>query len=190
MDPKLLQIFIRLEEDRNTLFTKLDTLNENQLTFKPGENKWSITEIVHHLVLSEQGAYRYMCKKNLAESLPQLGWTAAFRSVTLNFGMKLPLKYKAPRRGNIQPTGDVSYQQLKQEWQEVRENLRQFVEAFPAERMQVAIFRHPFTGYLTITQAFRFFEAHLKHHLKQIERIQAAGGFTELKSNYEKEQAL
>lgn len=177
MDPKLLQLFNRLEEDRHTLFAKLDALNENQLIFKPGANKWSITEVVQHLVLSEQGAYRYMSKKNLAETLPKLGWTAAFRSATLNIGMSLPLRYKAPRGGNIQPTGDVSYQQLKQEWQEVRENLYRFIEALPPKKMRGAIFRHPFAGYLTITQTFRFFEEHLKHHFKQIERIQASDGF-------------
>lgn len=106
----------------------------------------------------------------------------------MRYGIRI--KYKAPRRGNIQPAGDVSYQQLKQEWQEVRENLQGFVEALPAERMRVAIFRHPFAGYLNITQTFRFFETHLKHHLKQIELIQASGGFPVLKNNYEKEQTL
>jgi len=61
----------------------------------------------------------------------------------------------------------------------VRGNLKRFIEALSPEKMGVAIFRHPFAGYLTITQTFKFLEEHLKHHVKQIERIQASDGFPE-----------
>jgi uncharacterized damage-inducible protein DinB len=171
------KIFDRLEAGRKDLIESLDLLHENQFNFKPGQGKWSIAEIIHHLVLSEQGTYRYMTKKNQAEKLPKLGWQASFRSAILNLGLKLPLKYKAPRKGNILPTGKTSYLQLRQEWQEVRGNLWEFIRQLSPERMQSAIFRHPFGGYFTIFQTLRFFEEHIEHHRKQIERIRALEKF-------------
>ena len=177
MDAKLEKIFERLEKERIRLFNSLNSLTESQFRHKPAPGKWSIGEIVHHLLLSEQGSYRYMTRKNQAESLPRLGLPAAFRSAALTASLRLPLKYKAPNVASIQPSGEASWDTLKEDWEETRKNLREFIDALPRERMKAAIYRHPYAGYFTVYQTLKFFEEHFQHHLKQIERIRAADGF-------------
>lgn len=171
MDARLEKLFDRMEENRAALLSSLEMLSENQLAYKPEGNRWSINEVIQHLVLSEQGTHRYLMKKNQAASLPRASLAATLRSIGLTLFMRLPVKFKMPARANAAPGGDVPLSQLKREWEETRQNLRQFITELPPERQRVLIFRHPFMGYFNIYQTLRFIEEHIRHHLKQIRRI-------------------
>ncbi|RMF58455.1 MAG: hypothetical protein D6748_08640, partial [Calditrichaeota bacterium] len=63
------------------------------------------------------------------------------------------------------------------QWDEVREDIFQFLEALPASRTRVVIFRHAMIGYINIYQTLNFFRDHLAHHIKQIRRIQKSPNF-------------
>jgi hypothetical protein len=171
MIPKLQLRFDTLENSRRVLLESLETLDEAQLQFQPEAGKWSIIEVLHHLLLSEQRTYSYMMKKNQAESLPKSGMGAALRSAALTLGLRLPLKYKSPQKISP-PERGIPFPQLKGEWDASRRDLRQFLDSLPAERTRQLIFRHPVGGYFNIFHTLDFFEEHFRHHLKQIDRIQ------------------
>lgn len=177
MNTRLEKLFHRMEANRAALLSSLEMFSENQLAYKPTGDRWSIKEVIQHLILSEQGTHRYLMKKNQAAFLPPAGLTATLRSIGLTLFLRLPIKFKVPSRANVVPGGDASFSQLKQEWEETRQHLRQFIAELPPERRRVLIFRHPFMGYFNIYQTLRFIEEHIRHHLRQIQRIRTGKGF-------------
>lgn len=177
MDEKLQKLFNRLEKNRAGLLASLESLSENQLSYKPGSDRWSINEVIQHLILSEQGTHRYLLKKNQAATLPRAGLPAKLRSIGLTLYLRLPVKFKTQARANVVPGGDASLGQLKQEWEAARQDLFRFITELPPERRRILIFRHPFAGYFDIYQTLRFIDEHIKHHFRQIRRIQAWKGF-------------
>lgn len=176
MDSRLQRQFEQMEAVRESIFEMLKFYSPEQLAFKPAPDKWSVIQVLQHLLISEQGTYRYLTRKNQAESLPAAGWGAGGRSLLLNLVLKSPLRFKAPE--NLpQPEGDLPFDVLMREWQVVREALRGFAQTFPPERLKSAIFRHPFAGYFNLSQTFKFIDKHVRHHRRQIRRILDAPGF-------------
>ena len=170
MNPLLQKRFDALETSRHSLCTILDSLNVEEIRFQPQDGKWSIVEVLQHVIWAEEGAYRYMMKKNQAESLPKAGIGASLRALTLKIALKLPIKYQAPEQAAT-PDPAAAYAEIKSKWEDARKNLQAFLDALPPERLDVVIFRHPFAGYFNIHHTLTFFEEHFQHHLLQIERI-------------------
>lgn len=69
-------------------------------------------------------------------------------------------------------TGDL--QSASFAWAEVREDWREFIEAFPMALTDRVIFRHPFVGLLGPAQVMIFLNEHLGNHVRQIGRIRKA----------------
>ena len=177
MDSRLQRQFEQMEAVRESVFDMLKFYSPDQLAFKPAPDKWSVIQVLQHLLISEQGTYQYLTRKNQAESLPDAGWGAGVRSRLLKVGLLSPLRFKVPKQ-LTQPPGGQPFEVLMRDWREVREALREFAAALPRERLKSAIFRHPFVGYLTLSQTFDFIDKHVRHHRRQIRRILNAPGFT------------
>lgn len=171
MTPQIDGAFAALEKQRSELYARLDGVSQEQLSFKPGPANWCILEVMHHLILSERGTYQYMVKKNRAERLPNIPVISSLRFSLLYLLFTLPIKLKIPTEF-VRPAADKTFNQLKLEWEETREKLRDFIEHLPPERLQAAIYRHPVVGLLTVYHALKFINTHFKHHLKQIKRLQ------------------
>lgn len=176
MDSRLQRQFGQMEAVRESIFEMLKFYSPEQLAFKPAPEKWSIIQVLQHLLTSEQGTYRYLTRKNQAENLPEAGWGASARSLLLNLALRSPLRFKAPEV-LTQPEGGQSFDVLMREWREVREALRGFAKALPPERLKASIFRHPFAGYFNLSQTFKFIDKHVRHHRRQIRRILDTPGF-------------
>lgn len=176
MDSRLERQFEKMETVRESIFEMLKFYSPEQLAFKPAPEKWSVIQVLQHLLITEEGTYRYLTRKNQAESLPDAGWGASGRSLLLNLALKSPLRFKAPEN-LAQPEGDSSFDVLMRDWQKVREALRGFARALPPERLKAAIFRHPYAGYFNLSQTFKFIDKHVRHHRRQIRGILDAPGF-------------
>jgi hypothetical protein len=64
--------FDMIEDRRTILMASLDALGEEQLSFKPLPDAWSIKQVIHHLMLVEKGHYPVISKK-LKKPGPSLG---------------------------------------------------------------------------------------------------------------------
>ena len=161
----------QLQEAKN----QLSTVVENALTkgvqtiTRHGELR--VAEVVAHVTKSEAGTLQYVKKKTQdPKALPKAGIVPWFRIGALVVGIHSPMKFKAPKAmADLPETGD--FQAASFAWAEVREDWREFIEAFPQVLNDRLIFRHPFVGLLGPAQLMIFLNQHLGNHVRQIARI-------------------
>lgn len=166
--------FERMEATKASLLRSLASLDTETLNRKPDSSSWSILQVIAHLTKSEGGTLQYIRKKTQdSGALPRAGIAAWFRIAALVIGIRSPFKFKAPKGvADVPETGDLKAASFA--WAEVREDWREFVEAFPPELDGKAIFRHPFVGLLGPVQTMIFLNEHLGNHVRQIARIRKA----------------
>lgn len=166
--------FEKMEATKATLLRSLASLEPETLNRKPDPSSWSILQVIAHLTKSEGGTLQYIKKKTQdPAALPNAGIAPWFRIAALVVGIHSPLKFKAPKGiADVPETGDFQASSLA--WAEVREDWREFVEAFPPALNDKTIFRHPFVGLLGPAQTMIFLNEHLGNHVRQIARIRKA----------------
>ncbi len=175
MLPTLQKRFSALENVRVQLLKQLEPLNESQLAFKSAPETWSILDVVEHLILVERASLSYLHKKrsDLA-SLKKLGRVApVWRCFLLACALRSPLKFKAPVKSVI-PNSGQSLRELQTVWDDLRQQWRTTLESITPDMMRLPLSGHPVAGRFTAAQGLFWMAEHLRHHLKQIVRIQKA----------------
>ena len=137
-----------MEATKATLLKALAPLDNATLNLKPDADTWSILQIVMHVTKSEAGTLQYIKKKTQdPAALAMAGLVPWFRIAALIAGVRSPVKFKAPKGlADVPETGD--FQTASLAWAEVREDWREYIEAFPEALSDRLIFRHPFVGML------------------------------------------
>jgi DinB superfamily len=163
--------FAQMEAAKADLMRGLASLDAATLNRKPDASSWSILQVIAHLTKSEGGTLQYIKKKTQDPgALPRSGIAQWFRIAALVAGIHSPFKFKAPKStADVPETGD--FQAASLAWAEVREDWREFVEAFPEALNDRVIFRHPYVGLLGPAQVMIFLNQHLGNHVRQIARI-------------------
>jgi hypothetical protein len=166
--------FEKMEAAKADLLRGLASLDAETLNRIPEPGAWSILQVIAHLTKSEGGTLQYIKKKTQNPgALPKAGLVPWIRIATLIVGIRSPYRFKAPETiANVPERGD--FQAASLAWAEVREDWREFVEAFPAVLNDRVIFRHPFVGLLGPPQTMIFLNEHLGNHIRQIGRIRKA----------------
>ncbi len=163
--------FNLLEQERKDLFAKLEVLDGDVLNYKPAADKWSITQIVFHLVKTEKLVVISMNRemKNI-DFANKLGMKERLSSFILNTALKTSFKFKAPEIvRNVPDETDIN--DLMTKWTAARNNLKQTLEKLNAESSKKFLFEHPYSGRLNAPQTLNFLYNHFKHHLRQIEKL-------------------
>src|SRR5512146_1648812 len=111
--------FLILEKNREKLYDKLEKLDEKQLNYRPSEYKWSIVQIVFHLVKTEQLSVISINKEIKNTKSRKAGLSAFLRSTLLKYSLISPLKFKAPPILGNMPK-EYSINELKTKWSTVR----------------------------------------------------------------------
>jgi len=171
MRKKLIAKVNIIEDLKNEIINNFNTLSENQLNFKPGENKWNLLQVVEHLTLAETESLNYVNKKILDPStLLAANLGSKFRFWLLKTTFSLPIKIKN-RPTMVTPTNSPDYKNVLLRWDIVRSALQQLIDEQSDKILEKLIYKHPVAGRLTAYQMVYFFEDHIKHHQKQIKRI-------------------
>ena len=161
-----------LDKKLNTLFKELKVYNEDQLNRKPKEGAWSVIQVLHHLLMSENGSLKYVKKKlSFNPELKKAGIKSGFREMVLNTYLGSPLKRKAPEAisGDNLPSHETFWKTV-QLWKKHRIELREFIENVDEELLNKEVYKHPFVGRISISGMLRFFDRHFDRHNKQIKR--------------------
>jgi len=160
-----------LEAQRSELLTSLRSLPADRLNHH-SEGRWSINQIIAHLIAAEKLSIAYLQKKILAiHEVDNTGIYEEIKMIGLIISQRLPLKFRAPRvvvENTIQTT-DIS--QLEKEWASSREELRQLLEKVTDDQIKRRIYKHVRAGKLNIQHALIFFREHIIHHQPQIKRL-------------------
>jgi len=160
-----------IEALKNDVISNLNKLTPSQLSFKPNNNKWSLVQVIEHLTLAETSSLNYVNKKILDPTvLLDNTFTSKFRAWLLKIFFTSPIKVKR-RPVMVSPTDSPDYQNVLLRWDIARKALKQFIDEQSDEILDKLIYKHPFAGRLNAYQMLCFFENHIKHHQKQMNRI-------------------
>lgn len=169
MNSKVKQKFQALEDQRSLLYKITDHLTDDQANMKAQNNGWSLAQIYYHIYLIESNTFDYLSHKLKEEKdIPESGVKEWCRSILLKFLLKLPVKYKAPRKVSEPIPDKVEFDDLKQKWNETREAIKLLLEVLTPQQLDSQMFRHPRMGHINIYQTLDFLKDHHEHHLPQI----------------------
>ena len=169
MNQSILRQFEVLETNKADILQFLREQSEDDLTKKLPE-KWTMIQAMRHVQMSENGSLQYMKKKIQAgDDLPTRGLIPRFYLLLLLFVFKIGLKFKAPEV--IANPKQTRLNELENDWNQSRNEMKEFLDQFPGKWENRAIYRHPFVGRLNLYDAMRFFNSHLNHHTRQVYRI-------------------
>jgi hypothetical protein len=160
----------RLEASRARALSLLARHDSPALNRAPGPGRWSALQVLHHVIESEAATLGYIRKKMQAgASLPQAGFGSFLRRAAVQLGLVLPLRFRAPAVAAVVP--DVTDPAaLRARWEEVRTGWRQLLGALPADLEGRLLFRHPVAGRMGLADTLAVLQAHLDHHVPQVER--------------------
>jgi len=173
MNSKLQFPFDELERDRKTLFQKLSNISSEKLNSNPIAEKWSINQILIHLLTSEQLTLTYLKKKSLGiDQLANSGPIESVKMALLKISQRLPLiKYKAPKVLVENTPSPIPLPELIARWNLSRQELKNFLETIHDRNLHKLIYKHPIAGRFDVVQSLTFLREHFHHHLPQIERL-------------------
>lgn len=159
----------RIEALRTSLLAETGGLDLQSLTTRLEPDKWSILEVLEHLVRSETDVMRGIFEgETLAARERTLGNRMAF--LVVMFVLRYPIPVKTPSRGMV-PRGKWSWDEISSKWEQNHKTIRKFVDELDEEGRRQAVFAHPVSGPLTPYQAILMLEVHLRRHARQIRRM-------------------
>jgi hypothetical protein len=172
MDPAIRHAFDVSEKHRENLLKLIAPASADEKYYARPSRKWSISQILAHLIQAERTSLEYMRKKVLGiENAGNTGVIEDAKFLFLIISQRLPLKYKAPKiLGGAEPPA-MTFPEVTNEWNTVREELRMFLEGIQSHQVRRKLYKHVVVGRLNVVHALRFFDEHLRHHLPQVKRL-------------------
>lgn len=172
MNNYFLPLFDELERQRTNILNHVKDLPAEKLHFAP-PGKWSISQILTHILVAEQLSMLYMKKKALGiEQAGNSGLIAWMRIGLLKISQRIPaLKFKAPKVVLEHTPPALSLIELSEKWETHRQKLRAFLESIEDKNKKKLIYKHVIAGRLDARQALVFFREHANHHWPQIKRL-------------------
>jgi hypothetical protein len=134
-------------------------------------NKWSINQIIAHLISAEQLSIKYMSKKMLGiDRAGDTGFYEELKMLLLQISQRLPFKFKAPKMVIENTRPDLNITGLIEQWDLVRAELKALLEKMEDHQIKREVYRHLALGLFNIQHAVKFFGEHVAHHTPQIRR--------------------
>jgi hypothetical protein len=166
MDVKL--IYYSLHKIADAYRLQLKSIPDLQFQQTPASGGWSYSEVYSHIwdasLLSLEPVKS--CIKGQGKKEP----TKLIPRLILFFGSLPPGKFKVPKRieSRVKKITKIEAEQLMDQFlMELEIDYSQISMASPEIKNQ-----HPRLGYFNAAQWLRFIEIHLKHHYKQLQRIE------------------
>ncbi len=173
MNSVFLSIYNELERQRAKVLEQVKNLSVEKFNHTPSVGKWSISQILTHILIAEQLSVGYMKKKALGiDRLKNSGLLETLRIELLKVSQRIPsIKYKAPRVvvANTPPAFPIA--ELTSRWETHHKELKVFLDGIQDKNVRKVIYKHPLAGRLDARQAMVFFREHMNHHLPQIRRL-------------------
>ena len=171
MNSSLQKKFESLESQRKTLLHSLQNLSAEKLNHQP-EGKWSINQVIAHLIAAEKLSLVYLTKKIQAiNEVENTGVVEELKMIALIISQRLPLKFKAPRMVVENTSHSQELSKLEQEWTSLRQELKLLLENFSDDQINRKIYKHIRAGKLNIQHALIFFREHIIHHQRQLNHL-------------------
>ena len=173
MHPSFQKLFDEIESQRKSILDSVHPLTQDQLNRSLAPGKWSVSQILSHLITAERMSVNYIQKK--IQGIEQIEDTGPWEELKINLlkiSQRLPgLKFKAPGKVVENTTFYNDLLTITKEWDLVRNEFRTLLEKIPAQYINRRIYRHVRAGYLNVRHALIFFREHIIHHTPQIKKL-------------------
>jgi hypothetical protein len=155
------------------MLNQVKGLSVEKFNYSPSPKKWSISQILTHILVAEQLSVGYMKKKALGiEQLNDSGVAESFILELLKVSQRIPpLKFTAPKVVLSNTPPPLPIDELINRWQAHRLDLKKFLNSVEDKNVKKLLYKHPIAGRLDARQAMVFFREHIIHHLPQIKRL-------------------
>lgn len=174
MEAQLQKLFNDLETQRFQLLAYVSTIDSAKLNLIPAAGKWSINQIIYHLILAEELSYKSIKAKVLTDTnFEKIGFKHQLRVLLLRLFLRSSKKFKAPLAVSDLPD-NLILSELSIKWNQSRQNLKELLESLPENLRNKSIFKHPVAGKLSIYGGLNFFHEHVRRHHNQILKIASA----------------
>lgn len=171
MLPDIQEKFDSLKLKREALLQHIGSLPNHVTSFKAGPDKWSIGEVVEHLVIVEKDLY-----KQLSTNVPTSTFDPKSRTPekhqTVIKVMERDIPVDVPDK-SVEPHGRLTLDELLTQWDDIREKLQGVLAEILSENKDDLVYQHPFGGPLDISETLHFIDVHFDNHIRHIERILA-----------------
>jgi hypothetical protein len=151
------------------LLKRLDSLPGERLSLKAGPDKWSVVEVVEHLVIAEAGLLEEL-STNIPVSTLDPATKTPERHQTVIKVMERDIEVDVPHE-SLEPHGDIPLEDLLRQWNDIRQKLPGMLAEIKPENEDDPVFGHPYGGPLNIADTLEFFEVHFDNHMRHIDRI-------------------
>ena len=171
MHPRLKNLFESIESQRQSLLLSLREFPREKLNRQP-KGKWSINQIIAHLISAERLSVQYLNKKILGvNEADDTGFAEEVKMLLLIASQRLPFKFKAPKIVVDQTSTETDFNKLMEEWDQTRAALRHTLDQIEERQLKRKIYRHVRMGMMNIQHALKFFREHVIHHTPQIKQL-------------------
>ena len=157
----------RLDTVHEKLSSAVRTTDPRLYSKRPGENEWSIAEVVQHLCLVEERIFEAL-EKGLEGGSPKVGFLKKLipmRIVSLRFK-----KFKAPKM--VTPSDPPAMEEILENYDRARGRVKNLCAECGPERLKAVSVKHPFLGDIDGAAAISMLNFHEERHYKQIREIQ------------------
>jgi hypothetical protein len=153
------------------LLQHLDSLSGEELSFKAGPDRWSVVQVVEHLVIAEKSLLKQLSTHVPTSTLDPEAKTPEKHQTVIKV-MERDIEVDVPHE-SLEPHGNIALEDLLNQWNDIRAKLPGWLAEIKPEKKDDPVFQHPYGGPLDIADTLQFFEVHFDNHMRHIDRILA-----------------
>lgn len=168
MRPEVKRLCNRLQQGRARVLALVEATHEPERAVQPAEGKWSMLQVVEHLVLAEEATLRVFEKDPPRQPRVKISSVLALRAIEGLFGLRLRLPVPSP---SLAPAAPDTLDPLRARWEKAADGIAQYAGSLEASELRQPRFRHPVAGWVTAGQGLDFLARHIRHHERQIHRV-------------------
>lgn len=167
----LTSLLTNLIDTRKKLMEEFETLTFEQMNKKPKDDRWSISQVCHHLVLVERSTV-----KVIAWGLKNGPGASSVERVNVQKILDRTQKVNAP--SIVEPTDEsFEVENIKELLVASRTKLRELLQEIQEPSILETIsFKHPALGDLPLDQWIQQIYLHEQRHIEQIKEIKSELG--------------
>ncbi|HLG14772.1 MAG TPA: DinB family protein [Blastocatellia bacterium] len=176
---KLLELVDAIGRDRLALLDSANGLTEAQLNFKPADDQWSISDVLHHLALADEANAKltgFAAKQADAGVLqPDPTPDESMLGCMDAFAGSMGKGAQAPER--VAPKSHLPVDESLQRLRASREKILEMLPRISPYDLSTINYPHPLLGPLNYYQWLFLAGWHEARHVAQIGRIKSSPGF-------------
>ena len=170
MNTQLEKKFTELETDRKNLFSDLKKYSDEVINKKPSPEKWSVAEVIAHLITAEEMSLKYLSKKIQDTSKEgEENFKNKYRWLLVQIVFAFNIKFKAPEI--VEPKIPFTkLTDLEARWTNNRNETAKILNTLTDAEVNKTLWKHALAGKMNLHHMVQFFGVHYYRHKKQISR--------------------